>query len=67
MFVSKLNLEGLTLTDKGITVNLDLISVDTQILDHCLIGRLLSKKEVMFSYFKENRDHIWLCVSITQG
>jgi len=48
------------------TLNLDFVSVDTQILDHCLTGWLLSEKEVMFSYFKERRGHIWRCVSITR-
>jgi hypothetical protein len=30
-----------------------------QILDHCLIGRVLTDKQIRFAYFKERLGHVW--------
>jgi hypothetical protein len=65
-----LSLDGLSLSDEGLTLNLDTDSSTIQILDHCLIGRVLTDKQIRFSYFKERLSHIWKPgkkVSITQS
>jgi 14-3-3 protein epsilon len=54
-----LNLDGLSLSDEGLTLNLDSDSSNIQILDHCLIGRVLTDKQIRFSYFKERLSHFW--------
>jgi hypothetical protein len=59
MSTSDLNLEGLTLSDEGLTLNLDVVTAETQILDHFLIGRVLTDKQVRFNYFKERMAYIW--------
>jgi len=70
MSTAELNLEGLTLKDEGLTFNLESTTAETQILDHCLIERVLSDKQVRFNYFKERMGHIWRPlkrVTITQA
>jgi hypothetical protein len=70
MSTADLNLQGLTLTDEGLTLNLDSTTDATQILDHCLIGRVLTDKLIRFNYFKERMGHIWRPgkrVTITQA
>jgi hypothetical protein len=65
-----LNLEGLTLTDEGLTFDLDPAVAETPILEHCLIGRVLTDKQVRFAYFKARLGHFWRPVkrvSITQS
>jgi hypothetical protein len=54
-----LSLDGLFLSDEGLTLNLDSNSTNVQILEHCLIGRVLTDKQIRFSYFKERLSHVW--------
>jgi hypothetical protein len=48
-----LSLDGLSLSDEGLTLNLGADSDNIQILEHCLIGRVLTDKQIRFAYFKE--------------
>jgi len=41
----KTNLEGLIFEDGGLTLNLEADATNTTILEHCLIGRVLTDKE----------------------
>jgi 14-3-3 protein epsilon len=59
MSEQNLSLDGLSLSDEGLTLNLGTDSVSTQILEHCLIGRVLTDKQIRFSYFKERLSHFW--------
>jgi hypothetical protein len=54
-----LSLDGLSLSDEGLTLNLDSDSTNVQILEHYLIGRVLTDKQIRFSYFKERLSHVW--------
>jgi hypothetical protein len=54
-----LSLDGLSLTDEGLTLNFDSDPSSIQILEHCLIGRVLTDKQIRFSYFKERLSHFW--------
>jgi 14-3-3 protein epsilon len=54
-----LSLDGLSLSDEGLTLNLNSDPTTIQILDHCLIGRVLTDKQIRFSYFKERLGHVW--------
>jgi hypothetical protein len=54
-----LDLDGLSLSDEGLTLNLDADSSNFQILEHCLIGRVLTDKQIRFAYFKERLSHVW--------
>jgi hypothetical protein len=56
---SNISLEGLSLSDECLTVNLGTDPSTVQILDHCLIGRVLTDKQVRFAYFKERLGHFW--------
>jgi hypothetical protein len=53
-----LSLDGLSLSDEGLTLNLGSDPTTIQILDHCLIGRVLTDKQVRFAYFKERLSHV---------
>lgn len=54
-----INLDGLTLEDEGMTLNLDVFVQNSIIQDHCLIGRVLSDKEVRLTYFKQRLSTTW--------
>jgi 14-3-3 protein epsilon len=54
-----ISLDGLSLSDEGLTLNLDTDPSSIQILEHCLIGRVLTDKQIRFSYFKERLSHVW--------
>jgi hypothetical protein len=56
---AELNLEGLTLSDEGLTLDIDPAATDVQIMEHCLIGRLLSDKQIKIAYFRERMGYIW--------
>jgi hypothetical protein len=56
---SNISLEGLSLSDEGLTVNLGADPSTVQILEHCLIGRVLTDKHIRFAYFKERLGHFW--------
>jgi len=56
---SELNLEGLTLADKGLTLNLATKSASSSILEHCLIGHLLADKKIKLAYFAERMATTW--------
>jgi 14-3-3 protein epsilon len=67
---SNLSLDGLSLSDEGLTLNLESDPSSIQILEHCLIGRVLTDKQIRFSYFKERLSNLWKPgkkVSILQG
>jgi hypothetical protein len=55
----QISLDGLSLSDEGLTLNLDTDPSSFQILEHCLIGRVLTDKQIRFSYFKERLSHVW--------
>jgi 14-3-3 protein epsilon len=59
MAEQNLSLDGLSLTDEGLTLNLASDPSSVQILEHCLIGRVLTDKQIRFSYFKERLSHFW--------
>jgi hypothetical protein len=59
MAESNLSLDGLSLSDEGLTLNLDSDPNTTQSLEHCLIGRVLTDKQIRFAYFKERLGHVW--------
>jgi 14-3-3 protein epsilon len=54
-----ISLDGLSLSDEGLTLNLEVDPSTIQILDHCLIGRVLTDKQIRFGYFKERLSHFW--------
>lgn len=58
------------MTDEGLTLNLEFEIAGIQIIDHCLIGRVLTVKKVRFANFKERLGSIRNSVkrvSITQA
>jgi hypothetical protein len=59
MSEQNLSLDGLSLTDEGLTLNLESDPSSVQILEHCLIGRVLTDKQIRFAYFKERLSHFW--------
>jgi hypothetical protein len=59
MTESNLSLDGLSLSDEGLTLNLETDYASIQILEHCLIGRVLTDKQIRFAYFKERLGHFW--------
>jgi len=56
---SNLNLDGLTLSEEGLTVNLETAPEPTAILEHCLTGRVLADHEIQSAYFSERMSHTW--------
>jgi len=56
---SNLNLDGLTLSEEGLTLNLESEPATTAILEHCLIGRVLVDREIQFAYFIERMSRAW--------
>ena len=56
---SSLNLDGLTLSDEGLTLNLDAGPENAAVLEHCLIGRVLANREIQFAYFSEHMSRAW--------
>jgi len=55
----ELNLKGLTLGEGGMTRNLDADMAAISILDHCLIGWILTNKQIRFKYLLERLSHLW--------
>lgn len=60
--IMEINLDGLTLSDAGITMNMEPTADNIAILDHCLIGRVLTDKEVRVAYLRERLGRIWRLV-----
>lgn len=58
----EINLDGLTLNDAGITMNMEPNADNIAILDHCLIGRVLTDKEVCVAYLRERLGRLWRLV-----
>jgi len=56
---ANLNLDGLTLSDEGLTLNLASEPETAAILEHCLIGRVLADREIQFAYFSERMSRAW--------
>ncbi|XP_039683024.1 uncharacterized protein [Medicago truncatula] len=56
---TKLNLDGLTLSDEGLTLNLEAEPETAADLDHCLIGGVLADREIQFAYFSERMSRAW--------
>jgi len=56
---TNLNLEGLTLSAEGLTLNLQSEPETATILEHCLIGRVLADREIQFAYFSERMSRAW--------
>jgi hypothetical protein len=59
MSASNLSLDGLSLSDEGLTLNLDSDTTNIQILEHCLIGRILTDKQIRFGHLKDRLSHVW--------
>jgi hypothetical protein len=55
----EISLDGLSLSDEGLTLNLNSDPTTIQILEHCLIGRVLTDKQIRFAYFKEHLGNFW--------
>ena len=56
---ANLNLDGLTLSDEGLTLSLDSEPATVAILEHCLLGRVLTDREIQFAYFSECMSRAW--------
>ena len=56
---SNLNLDGLTFSEDGLTLNLQFEPETAAILEHCLIGRVLTDREIQFAYFSERMSRAW--------
>jgi len=56
---TSLNLDSLTLSDEGLTLNLEVEPETAAVLEHCLIGRVLADREIQFAYFSERMSHAW--------
>jgi hypothetical protein len=54
-----LNIEGLTLEEEGMTLNLENTDATVTILEHCLIGGVPTDKEVRFAYLSERLANLW--------
>jgi hypothetical protein len=54
-----LNLDGLTLSEEGLTLNLESEPETAAVLEHCLIGRVLADREIQFAYFSERMSRAW--------
>jgi len=55
----ELSLQSLTLHEGGMTRTLDADMAAISILDHCLIGWILTDKQIRFKYFLERLSHLW--------
>jgi hypothetical protein len=55
----ELNLEGLTLDEGGMTLNLEADVDAISILDHCLIGRILTDKPIRLQFLKDRLAFLW--------
>lgn len=53
------NLEGLTLSVEGLTLNLQSEPETATVLEHYLIGRVLADREIQFAYFSERMSCAW--------
>jgi len=56
---TNLNLDGLTLSEEGLTLNLASEPESVAVLEHCLIGRVLADREIQFAYFSERMSRAW--------
>jgi len=54
-----LNLDGLTLCEEGLTLNLESGPETAAVLEHCLIGRVLVDREIQFAYFSKRMSRAW--------
>lgn len=56
---NNLNIDGLTLSKEGLTLNLAAEPDTAAVLEHCLIGRVVADREIQFAYFSERMSHAW--------
>jgi hypothetical protein len=56
---TNLNLDGLTLSEEGLVLNLESEPENAAVLEHCLIGRVLADREIQFAYFSERMSRAW--------
>ena len=56
---TNLNLDGLSLSEEGLTLNLASEPETDVVLEHCLIGRVLADREIQFGYFSERMSSAW--------
>jgi len=56
---TNLNLDGLTLYEEGLTLNLASEPETAAVLEHCLIGRVLADREIQFAYLSERMSRAW--------
>jgi len=59
MDLTNLNLDGLTLFEEGLTLNLESEPETAAVLEHCLIGHVLADREIQFAYFSERMSRAW--------
>ncbi|MCH88761.1 hypothetical protein A2U01_0009653, partial [Trifolium medium] len=57
--IMDLNMEGLTLEEEGMTLNLEVDADAIKILDHCLIGRIMTDKQIRFQVLQERLAYLW--------
>ncbi|MCH89220.1 hypothetical protein A2U01_0010114, partial [Trifolium medium] len=57
--IMDLNMEGLTLEEEGMTLNLEADADAIKILDHCLIGRVLIDKQIRFQALQDLLAYLW--------
>jgi len=55
----ELNLEGCTLDVGCMTLNMNADKATISIIDHCLIGRILTDKRIRFKHLQERLNHLW--------
>jgi len=49
----------LTLSEEGLTLNLESEPELVVVLDYCLIGRVLADREIQFAYFSKRMSRAW--------
>jgi hypothetical protein len=56
---SNLNIEGLTIGEEGMTLKMDAGASNVQILEHCLIGRFMTDKQIKAKYLQSRLGTMW--------
>jgi len=56
---ASLNLDGLTLSEEGLTLNLESEPETAAVLEHCLITQVFTDRKIQFAYFRERMSRAW--------
>jgi len=56
---ANLNIESLTIGEKGMTLRVDANASDMQVLDRCLIGRILTDTHIRVKYLHSRLGEMW--------